>query len=52
MTAGDEACPACGESDGVCHTSENGRFRIHCAMCGHSTRLHPDLDLAQRKGDH
>ena len=47
MTPSDEACAACGEGDGVSYASENGRLRIWCAMCGHSTELYPELDLAR-----
>jgi hypothetical protein len=47
MIAGEEASPACGESDWVCYTFENWRFRIYCAMCGHSTKPHPNLKTAR-----
>ncbi|EYD74489.1 hypothetical protein Rumeso_03785 [Rubellimicrobium mesophilum DSM 19309] len=55
MTSGDNACPACREGDGVCYEAEDGRFRIYCAYCGHSTKRYPDLNLARldwsRRGD-
>lgn len=43
----DETCPSCGEGDRVNFASEDGRFRIWCAHCGHSTKLYPELDLAR-----
>ncbi len=44
---GHNTCPACGYEDGACYQSANGRYRIFCAMCGHSTAFHPDLTVAQ-----
>ncbi len=46
MTA-DDPCPACGETDGVNYEAHDGRFRIWCAFCSHSTERYTDLDLAR-----
>lgn len=43
----DDPCPACSEVDGVSYEADDGRFRIWCALCGHSTQLYGDLDLAR-----
>lgn len=49
MISDDDPCPVCRETDGICYTAENGRFRLWCAYCGHSTERHPDLGLARQE---
>ena len=43
----DDPCPACGESAGVNYEASEGRFRVWCGFCGHSTAWYADLDQAR-----
>ena len=47
MTDDDPPCPACGETLGSSFEAENGRVRIWCAFCGHSTGWHDEMGLAR-----
>jgi Zn ribbon nucleic-acid-binding protein len=47
VTEAEEACPSCGEGDGICYTAEEGLFRIYCSLCGHTTKRHAEFDEAR-----